>query len=128
MEPFETSSDKKNEKRRRPKVIACIPAYNQEQSIGKLVLATLKYVDHVIVTDDGSFDKAADTAEYSLKALRTILASLSDSGFGLITESLAEASRYKLPIVEVPVVIRYGTGLPTSKKQNTRYQTQRSLS
>jgi glycosyltransferase involved in cell wall biosynthesis len=208
------------EKRRRPKVFACIPAYNQETVIEKVVKATQKHVDHVIVVDDGSFDKTAEIAEnagavvishpvnrgygaavksgftmalkgradivvtidadlqhdpddipsllqpiidgnaeivigsrvagkgtkmptyrkagvrvitkimqyngvpvndaqsgfraYSVKSLRTILPSLTDSGFGLITESLAEANRYKLPIVEVPVVIRYDTGVKTS--------------
>ncbi len=221
METFETS-DTENERRRRPTVIACIPAYNQEKSIGKVVQDTLKYVEHVIVIDDGSFDRTAELAEragalvvrhatnmgygaavksgfkmalrdradivvtldadlqhnpedipslltpildgnaeivigsrtnyednkmpayrragmrlitklvqyngvpvkdaqsgfraYSLRALRTILPNLMDSGYGLITESLAEASRYKLSIVEVPVVISYDTGLPTSKK------------
>ncbi len=222
METFETSSNRENERPRRPNVIACIPAYNQEKSIEKVVQDTLKYVEHVIVIDDGSFDRTAELAEqagalvirhamnmgygaavksgfkmalksravivvtldadlqhnpedipalltpildgnaeivigsrigksddempayrkagmrfitklmqyngvpvkdaqsgfraYSLNALRTILPNLTDSGFGLITESLAEATRYKLPIVEVPVVIRYDTGLPTSKK------------
>lgn len=222
METFETSSDRENERQRRPNVSACIPAYNQEKSIERVVRATLKYVEHVIVIDDGSFDRTAELAEqagalvirhtmnmgygaaiksgfrmalkeradiivtldadlqhnpedipsllapildgnaeivigsriidnddgmpayrkagmrfitklmqyngvpvkdaqsgfraYSLKALRTILPNLTDSGYGLITESLAEASRYKLPIAEVPVVMRYDTGLPTSKK------------
>jgi glycosyltransferase involved in cell wall biosynthesis len=221
METFENSSDRENEKPRKPNVIACIPAYNQEKSIEKVVQDTLKYVEHVIVIDDGSFDKTAQVADragalvirhamnmgygaaiksgfkmalkervdivvtldadlqhdpddipallapildgsaeivigariseadnkmpayrkagvrfitklvqyngvavkdaqsgfraYSLKALRTILPNLTDSGFGLITESLSEASRYKLSIVEVPIVIRYDTGLPTSK-------------
>ena len=222
MESFESSSDRENERRRRPKIFACIPAYNQERSIERVVQSTLKYVQHVIVIDDGSFDRTAEIAEkagaliirhtmnmgygaavksgikmalrgnadivvtldadlqhspddipslltpildgnaeivigsrindeenkmpayrkagmrfitklmqyngvpvkdaqsgfraYSLKALRMILPNLNDSGFGLITESLAEASRYKLPIVEVPVVIKYDTGLPTSKE------------
>jgi len=210
------------EKSRRPKVFACIPAYNQEQSIEQVVRSTLKHVDHVIVVDDGSFDKTAEIAEntgalvirhpmnmgygaavksgftmalkgradivvtldadlqhnpddipslltpiihgdaeivigsridkegnkipgyrkagmrfitklvqyngvpvkdaqsgfraYSAKALTTILPNLMDSGYGLITESLSEARRYDLRIAEVPVVIRYDTGLPTSKK------------
>ena len=222
METFETSTDRENHKRRSPKVFACIPAYNQEKSIERVVRTSQKYVERVIVVDDGSFDRTAQLAEqagaivirhamnmgygaaiksgfrialkeraditvtldadmqhnpedipsllapildgnaeivigsriiennnempayrkagvrfitklmqyngvsvkdaqsgfraYSLKALQAILPNLTDSGYGLITESLTEASRYKLPIVEVPVVIKYDTGLPTSRK------------
>ena len=222
METFETSSDRENERQRRPKVFACIPAYNQDKSIERVVRATLKYVEHVIVIDDGSFDRTAELAEqagalvirhamnmgygatiksgfrmalkeradiivtldadlqhspedipsllapilngdaeivigsrmdekdsqmpsyrkmgvyfitkllqfngvpvkdaqsgfraYSAKALRIILPNLTHSGFGLITESLAEASRFGLPIAEVPVLIKYNTGFKTSTK------------
>ncbi|MGH9878200.1 MAG: glycosyltransferase family 2 protein [Nitrososphaerales archaeon] len=221
METFETSADKERERPVRPKVIACIPAYNQEQSIEKVVQATLRYVDRVIVVDDGSFDDTATLAErsgafvirhpinmgygaalksgftlalksnadiivtldadlqhnpedipsllspiingtaqivigsrlgeqgkiptyrkagisfitklvqlngvsvkdaqsgfraYTEKALRSILPNLTNSNMGLSFESLAEASKHNLPIAEVPVVIKYDTGLPTSKK------------
>lgn len=44
------------------KLSAIIPAYNEALSIGSLVLKTKKYVDHVIVIDDGSNDKTADIA------------------------------------------------------------------
>jgi glycosyltransferase involved in cell wall biosynthesis len=212
---------KESESRHRPKVFAVIPAYNQESSIGEVVKLALQHIDHVVVIDDGSFDKTAEVAEdagalvrrhpmnmgygaavksgltmalrgnadivvtldadlqhdpedipsllrpildgdaeivigsrtdgkgnmpayrragvkfitklvqyngvpvkdaqsgfraYSAKALRTILPSISEQGFGLITESLAEASRYNIPIAEVPVVIKYGTGVKTSTK------------
>ncbi len=223
MEISEVLAGRESEKRRRPMVFACIPAYNQEQSIEQVIKLASKHVDHVIVIDDGSFDKTAELAEnagalvirhpmnrgygaavksgftmalkgradiiitldadlqhnpddipsllrpildgdaeivigsrinekgnqmptyrkagvrfitklvqyngvpvkdaqsgfraYSAKALRTILPNLTDSGYGLITESLAEATRYELRIAEVPVVIRYDTGLPTSKKR-----------
>ena len=221
METFEASSSKENEKRRRPKIFACIPAYNAERSIEEVVRATLKHVDYVVVIDDGSFDKTAELAEragayvvrhsmnmgygaalksgftmalkgkadivvtldadlqhnpddipslltpvlngsaelvigsridekgnvptyrkagvrfitklaqfngvpvkdaqsgfraYTAKALRTILPNLTNSDMGSSFESLAEASKYKLPIAEIPVVIMYDTGLPTSKK------------
>ncbi|MFZ3060699.1 MAG: glycosyltransferase family 2 protein [Candidatus Methanoperedens sp.] len=38
------------------KVIACLPAYNEETSIGSVVLKTKRHVDKVIVIDDGSSD------------------------------------------------------------------------
>ena len=43
--------------------IACIPAYNEEKTIAKVVLLTKKYVDKVIVCDDGSTDMTAEIAE-----------------------------------------------------------------
>lgn len=45
------------------KVVAVIPAFNEELSIGSVVLLTKKYVDDVIVVDDGSTDRTGDIAE-----------------------------------------------------------------
>ena len=42
--------------------IAAMPAYNEERSITGMVLGCLKYVDRVIVVDDGSTDATADLA------------------------------------------------------------------
>lgn len=213
-------------KHRKPKVFACIPAYNQEESIKEVVECTRKQVDHVIVVDDGSFDNTAEIAEeagalvirhrvnmgygaavksgftmalkgradivvtldadlqhnpedipslltpirdagaeivvgsridgqgeipayrkagvgfitklmqyngvkvkdaqsgfraYSSKAIRTLLPNLTDPGYGMITESLAEASNNELQVAEVPVVIRYDTGTSTSKKNAAKH-------
>lgn len=44
------------------KVIAIIPAYNEELSLGTIILRTLQYVDKVIVVDDGSQDKTKEVA------------------------------------------------------------------
>lgn len=43
--------------------IACIPAYNEESKIHDLVKTTKKYVDEVIVCDDGSSDNTFDNAK-----------------------------------------------------------------
>jgi glycosyltransferase involved in cell wall biosynthesis len=43
--------------------IAVIPAYNEESVIGSVVLKTKKYVDKIIVVDDGSRDDTARIAE-----------------------------------------------------------------
>jgi len=37
-------------------VVACIPAYNEERSIASVVVQAMKYVDRVLVCDDGSRD------------------------------------------------------------------------
>jgi glycosyltransferase involved in cell wall biosynthesis len=44
------------------KVVAVIPAYNEESTIGKIIKETKKYVDDIIVVDDGSRDKTRDIA------------------------------------------------------------------
>jgi len=36
-----------------PVVVACIPAYNEEDTIGLVIEKALKHVDMVIVCDDG---------------------------------------------------------------------------
>ncbi len=43
-------------------VIACIPAYNEEKTIAKIVLLCKKYVDEVLVCDDGSTDMTGEIA------------------------------------------------------------------
>ena len=40
----------------KPKIIACIPAYNEEAHISKVISLCKKYVDKVVVCDDGSKD------------------------------------------------------------------------
>ncbi|RLI38274.1 hypothetical protein DRO64_11840, partial [Candidatus Bathyarchaeota archaeon] len=54
---------KSEENGRKPYVIACIPAYNEEKTIAKVILKARKYVDRVIVCDDGSTDMTAEIAE-----------------------------------------------------------------
>jgi len=44
-------------------IIAIIPAFNEEDMIGTVVLKTKKYVDKTIVVDDGSLDKTSEVAE-----------------------------------------------------------------
>lgn len=46
-----------------PMIIAAIPAYNEEDTIAKVVVKAYKYVDKVVVVDDGSIDMTADIAE-----------------------------------------------------------------
>ena len=42
---------------------AIIPAYNEEENIANIVKKTKKYVDYVIVVDDGSRDKTTEVAK-----------------------------------------------------------------
>ncbi len=44
-------------------VVACIPAYCEEDAIARVILAAQKYVDKVLVCDDGSTDMTGEIAE-----------------------------------------------------------------
>jgi glycosyltransferase involved in cell wall biosynthesis len=46
-----------------PFVVACVPAFNEEGSIGGVVVRALRYVDRVVVCDDGSVDLTGAIAE-----------------------------------------------------------------
>ncbi len=43
-------------------ITAIVPAYNEELSIGSVILSTSKFADHIIVIDDGSRDRTAEIA------------------------------------------------------------------
>ena len=47
------------------KILAVIPAYNEERHISKIIKKTKKYVDKVVVVDDGSKDKTSTMAKKS---------------------------------------------------------------
>jgi len=55
----------------KPKVIAVIPAFNEEKRIGNIILKTRKYADKVIVVDDGSIDKTSEVSKkYGAQVIR----------------------------------------------------------
>jgi len=41
---------------KKPFVVACIPAYDEEGRVGGVVVRVMKHVDEVVVCDDGSGD------------------------------------------------------------------------
>lgn len=47
---------------REPLIVAVIPAYNEEATMAKVVLQAQRYVDRVIVCDDGSADMTGEIA------------------------------------------------------------------
>lgn len=47
----------------KPFIVACIPAYNEEKTIAKVILQTKIYVDKIIICDDGSNDMTGDIAK-----------------------------------------------------------------
>ncbi len=51
---------------KKPFIIACIPAFNEEKKIAGVILLTQKYVDKVIVCNDGSSDQTGEIASLFL--------------------------------------------------------------
>ncbi|OPY27305.1 MAG: Glycosyltransferase AglJ [Methanocella sp. PtaU1.Bin125] len=47
---------------RKPGILVVIPCFNEEVSIGSVVLRAYNYADRVVVIDDGSRDRTADVA------------------------------------------------------------------
>ena len=74
----------------RPKVIAGIPCCNTEPSIMAVVSGTRKYVDQVIVVDDGSRD---GTSEVGKAAGALVIRHEVNRGAGEATKSCFEAAR-----------------------------------
>lgn len=57
------SSQNDNKIKRDPKIIVCIPAYNEEKNIANIVKRARNYADEVIVCDDGSSDNTSSLAK-----------------------------------------------------------------
>lgn len=47
----------------KPTVVACVPAFNEEKTIAKVVLLARRHVDRVVICDDGSSDLTGEIAE-----------------------------------------------------------------
>jgi glycosyltransferase involved in cell wall biosynthesis len=73
-----------------PKVIAAIPCYNEERFIGEIVLNARKYVEQVIVIDDGSSD---GTSEAARTAGASVIRHETKKGAGAATKSCFEAAK-----------------------------------
>lgn len=71
-------------------IIAVIPAYNEATRIASVVLAVKKYVDRVVVVDDGSSD---ETGKNATDAGAFVLRHMCNSGAGAATMTGIEAAR-----------------------------------
>jgi glycosyltransferase involved in cell wall biosynthesis len=72
------------------RIVAVIPALNEEQWIPMVVRGTRQYVDRVIVVDDGSTD---DTAGVSEREGAMVIRHLENCGAGAATMTGIEAAR-----------------------------------
>ena len=81
-----------------PRIIAAMPAYNEESYIGTMVLKTRKYVDEVIIVDDGSTDK---TSEIAKLAGATVVRHDRNKGYGAAIQSILAEAKKRAPDVLV---------------------------
>lgn len=76
--------------RNKLKVVAALPAYNEEVAIGSVVLGARNYVDQVVVVDDGSTDRTAEIAE---AAGAIVVKHEVNTGYGGAIKGCFEAAR-----------------------------------
>jgi len=72
------------------KVVAAIPCWNEERFIGDVVSKARKYVDQVIVVDDGSHDSTAEAAQ---AAGALVVNHRTNKGYGESIKSCFEAAK-----------------------------------
>jgi glycosyltransferase involved in cell wall biosynthesis len=80
------------------KIIAGMPAYNEGNYIGTMVLNTRQYVDEVIVVNDGSTD---NTAEIARLAGAEVVQHPNNRGYGAAIQSILAEARKKDPDILV---------------------------
>ncbi|OAT85107.1 hypothetical protein A6M21_07090 [Desulfotomaculum copahuensis] len=85
-------------KKERPKIIAVIPAYNEERHIGEVVRKTRLYVDQVFVIDDGSTDR---TEEIARTAGATVIKHKENMGKGEAVNTAFNLAREIRPLIMV---------------------------
>lgn len=99
------------------KVTAILPAYNEELCISSIILGSKKYVDKIIVVDDGSTDNTAEIAElagaqvikhYSNKgkgaALKTGFKAAKNAGIIVTLDSDGQHNPEEIPKLIAPII------------------------
>ena len=81
-----------------PRIIAAIPCFNEERCIGSVALKAKKYVDKVVVIDDGSTDA---TAEVAAEAGALVYQHSQNRGYGAAIRSALAKGRQLNPDVLV---------------------------
>src|ERR1022692_5110080 len=73
-----------------PNVVACIPAFNEEEHIASVILGVRPHVEKIIVCDDGSHDMTSEIAE-ALGA--KVVRHERNLGYGSALSTLFESAR-----------------------------------
>lgn len=72
------------------KILVCIPAFNEAETIAEIISKSKKYADHIIVYDDGSTD---NTYEVATSAGATVIRNPENKGYGVAIRSLFQAAK-----------------------------------
>lgn len=81
------------------KIVAGMPAFNEEKYVGSLVLKTREYVNEVFVVDDGSSDETAKVANL---AGADVIQHEQNKGYGAAIQSiLAEAKKRNADVLVI---------------------------
>ena len=74
------------------RILVCVPAFNEAENISEIVTRSKKYVNEVIVYDDGSTD---DTENVAIAAGATVIRNPENKGYGVAIRSLFQAAKEK---------------------------------
>jgi len=85
---------------RDPKVVVCIPAYNEERAIASVIANSRTFADSVLVCDDGSTDK---TAEIARQMGAEVIANPHNMGKGAALNVLLDYAKSLNPDVVVTI-------------------------
>ena len=88
----------KQESKDSPKILAAIPAHNEEKYVGTIVLKARWYASEVLVIDDGSTDKTGDVARL---AGASVIRNEQKKGKGASIQMLLAEARKKKPDILV---------------------------
>jgi glycosyltransferase involved in cell wall biosynthesis len=72
-----------------PKIIVCIPAYNEEKNIASIVQRARNHANEVIVCDDGSSD---NTAKFAKQEGAFVISHPKNSGYGKTVRTLFQSA------------------------------------
>src|SRR5689334_2413697 len=99
MKPLtnDSNQDITKDQNRNALVMAVIPAYDESKNIAEIVAETAKYVNSIIVVDDGSHD---NTAELAASMNAKVLRNRHNAGKGAsLKRGLIECLKYNPDIV-----------------------------
>jgi glycosyltransferase involved in cell wall biosynthesis len=82
----------------RPRVIACIPAFNESKNIANIVQKARIYATEVVVCDDGSID---NTAQIARSSGATVIRHPINRGYGAAVTTLFQIAKEKNPDVMI---------------------------
>jgi glycosyltransferase involved in cell wall biosynthesis len=120
----------------RPRIIAAIPAFNEERYIGTVVLQTRQHVDEVLVLDDGSTDRTSavaglagatvirhDTNKGKGAAVQRLLAEAKNRHAGILVFLDADTQHNPAEIPRLVQSVQSGCDLAIGSREAESYKT-----